>query len=300
MNGKIGVLAPGGHGDIFSAMSVLKYKDILWPGKEMCWFCSPPQSECLKYAPVEVRPWEDFSQLIINKGKNNGLNEDLKKHFASLADIETCYFPLPWMYEPHEAPRAGKPYPNVSKGIFGVPTDWEWHPKLYFLTEEEQMVKDFCLNLPYKKTIMLETGSRSFQSAWNDNMTQNTISLCRKYFGQCNFIFASKQDNVENYQDKDYSNFFDQPGMVSCSHFTIRQAALVNNYSDLFIGISSGLSVATSCWGNKPTPKLQYCNSHICSTVALANGPIELIEIHGNPNPEQTYYNRLEGMLQKF
>ena len=34
---KIGIFIPGGHGDIMTAMSVLKYKDILWPSKEIIW-----------------------------------------------------------------------------------------------------------------------------------------------------------------------------------------------------------------------------------------------------------------------
>lgn len=298
--GKIGIFAPGGNGDIMTAMSVLKYKDQLWPNKEIWWYCSPAESECLKFAPVEIKIWEDFTQLIINKDRNNGLHTDLRKNFPSLKQLEIGYFPLPWMYQPNEPARAGKDYPNISKGIFGVPSEWEWHPQLYFSDEEREMVKDFCLSLPHKKTIMVETGSRSKQSAWNDGMTQETIHLCRKILGPCNFIFASKQDNSPYFEDKNYSNFFDDSGMVSCAHFTIRQAALVNNYSDLFIGISSGLSVATSCWGNKSTPKLQYCNSYICSTVSLANGPIELVEIHANRNPEQIYYNKLEEMLKKL
>ena len=35
MKPKIGIFLPGLNGDIMQAMSVLKYKDVLWPGKEI-------------------------------------------------------------------------------------------------------------------------------------------------------------------------------------------------------------------------------------------------------------------------
>jgi len=51
-----------------------------------------------------------------------------------------------------------------------------------------------------------------------------------------------------------------------------------DDYADIFIGVSSGVSVATSAWGLKPTPKIQYCNSFQCSTSAMANRVFELIK----------------------
>lgn len=290
-NGKIGIFLPGGNGDIMSAMSVLKYKDIIFGNKDLVWFCSPVESDVLKFAPVEIRIWEDFTKLIVNKNKDYGQYLEVKSHFKSVQDLEKEYFPAPWMYEPGDPQRAGVDYPNISKRVFGVDQSWEWHPYLYFSDEEKEMVKDFCSSLPHSKTVMLETDSRSGQSAWNDNMTKNTMRLCREKFGKCNFIFASEKDD---------SRFFDDTGVVSCSHFTIRQSALINNYSDLFVGISSGISVSTSCWGNKPTPKIQYANTFTCSTVSLANGPIDLIEIHSIANPEQKFYQKLVEILNKI
>lgn len=288
-NQKIAIFLNGNHGDVMTAMSVLKYKDIIWKDKDIVWFCSKIHSDVLKFAPVEVREWEDFTELIKNKKPDNTLRHDLKSRFSSLDDIDLGYFPAPWMYDPSDPNRNGIDYPNISKRIFGIDSSWEWHPMLYFSDEEREMVKDFCLKLPYKKTIMLETDCRSNQSTWDSSMTAETMKICREKFGDCNFIFASAE--------KDISKFLDNHGAVSCSHFTVRQTALVNNYSDLFIGLSSGISVATSCWGNKPTPKIQYTSNFTCSTVSLANGPIELIEIHATPKPKEKYYSALKKVL---
>lgn len=296
--GKIGIFLPGGHGDIMTAMSVLKYKDELWPGKEIWWFCSPVEAEVLKYAPVEVKAWEDFTQLIVNKNRDNGLHDELRKNFDCLKELEKGYFPAPWMYEPTHPFRINTDYPNISKKVFGVAPDREWHPMLYWTDEEKEMVREFCSKLPHRKTIMLETGSRSKQTTWHQGMTKETMRMCRERLGPCNFIFASKGDGL--FDDPNNANLIDDPGVVTCENFTIRQTALMNNYADLFIGISSGISVATSCWGNKPTPKIQYTNVFQCSTQSLANGPFSLIEIHAHSNPEAVYYRTLNEWLGKL
>jgi hypothetical protein len=291
-SGKIGIFLPGGNGDIMTAMSVLKYKDLLWPGKELVWFCSPVESDVLKFAPLEIALWEDFTKLIVNNGKDLGQYLEVKSQFNSVKDLEKEYFPAPWMYESDAPERVGKHYPLISKGVFGADPSWEWHPQLYFSDEEREKVKDFCLSLPHPKTVMLETDYRSGQSSWDDAMTRATMLKCREKLGACNFIFSSEKDN---------SRFFDDKGVVSGKDFTVRQSALINNYSDLFIGVSSGISVSTSCWDNKPTPKLQYTNTYTCSTVGLANGPIDLVEIHlpGNDH-EKRYYSTLDKVLSRF
>jgi len=137
---------------------------------------------------------------------------------------------------------------------------------------------------------MIENHFTSGNHRWNDTMTFETMRLCRKQFGTCNFIFASKLPN-EQFMDN---------GVVSCKQLTVRQTALMNNYSDLFVGVGSGISVATSCWGNKPTPKIQFTGSFICSTVSLANGPIEFIDYDYKPEAEKEYYTKLEVMLAKI
>ena len=288
--GKIGIFLPGRNGDIMQAMSVLKYKDVLWPDKDVVWFCgNTPFREVLNHndAISEIRhwpegyrlperceeenrklkpgepAWADFSRL---KDASYHLNQSLKHEFESTKDLEQGYFPGTWMMPPAERP--GVDYPNVSRRVFGVDPSWEWHPYLGFSNEEREAVKEFCSKLPHKKTVMLETDFASGVSQWDDNLTRETMAICRQKLGKCNFVFVCAPDN---------SRFFDDSGVVSCSQFTVRQTALVNNYSDLFVGISSGISQAINCWGNKPTPKLQYCGSFIMSSVSLANGPIELV-----------------------
>lgn len=310
---KIGIFLPGQHGDIMSAMSVLKYKDRLWPGKEIIWFCATPRSEVLKFndAITEVRHWpegyglpercvvdgpqavakgepmwEDFSVL---KTANNRLNQALKYNFESTKDLEEGYFPAPWMMSVAE--RDGIEYPNISRKIFGADPSWEWHPYLGFSNEEREMVKEFCSTLPHKKTVMMETFLGSGAHQWSDDMTKRSMTMCRNRFGAVNFIFASHTD---------HKRFVDDVGVVSCGHFSVRQTALVNNYADLFIGVGSGISVATSCWGNKPTPKIQYTGSRIGSTAALANGPFELFEYDHDRNAQQNYFHKLVDMLDKL
>lgn len=321
---KIGIFLPGQNGDILSATSVLKYKDVLWPGREVVWFCGDRFREVLKHndAISEIRhwpegwklpercveenqklkageqPWADFSVLV---EPNNRLNQERKLLFESTADLEEGYFPAPWMLS--LAQRHGIDYPNISRKVFGADPTWEWHPYLCFLDEEREAVREFCSRLPHKKTIMLETSFGSGYSWWDDNLTRETMAICREKLGKCNFIFACAGNNTKFGDPSD--------GVVTCNEFTVRQTALVNNYADLFIGISSGISVATSCWGNKPTPKLQYCGSFIMSTYSLANGPMELVvadprgsnppeheaKFPPNRNHREEYKSRLVKML---
>lgn len=287
-NGKIGIFLPGQNGDLITAMSVLRYRNELWSDKEIIWYCNMPNADALKYSPVnEVRPWPwagnglpegtpDFYPLLCNE--NNRLNKDLAGQYDLTKDLDDGYFPAPHQLTVEK--RNGIEYPNCSRTVFGIDPKAEWHPLLSFSELEVQEAHRFVGSLPYQKTIMLETTCGSGQSMWDDEMTTNTMKICRQFLGDYNFIFMSHSDN---------SRFFDAPGVVSASQFTVRQAAILNNYSHLFIGISSGISVATSAWGMKPVPKIQFCGSRICSTVALANGKIELITSDGVP-PDMSKY----------
>ena len=253
-----------------------------------------PAADALKYSSVsEVRhypypgdggPSVDFCSNGM-KTNNGKLNQNLKHDFELTKDLEDGFFPAPWMFDPENPIRKETNYAEISKKVFGINSSYEWHPVLNFSNEEKEMAREFCLKLPHKKTIMLEANSGSGHSAWHDGMTRNTMRICREKLGKCNFIFASHGDS---------SRFFDDDGTVSCGHFTVRQTALINNYSDLFVGVSSGISVATSCWGNKPTPKIQYCGSIVCSTVPLANGPIELISCEKYAFPPAWNHDKAE------
>ena len=102
----------------------------------------------------------------------------------------------------------------------------------------------------------------------DNEMIIKTMKICREKWKTCNFIFGSHK-NTEQFKEYD--------GYLSCAHFTPRQVALLINYCDLFIGVSSGISVVTSAWNLRPTPKIQYCGSYTCSTVAISIGEINLI-----------------------
>ena len=116
--GKIGIFLPGQHGDIMQAMSVLKYKDILWPGKDIVWFCGEWFRDVLKHndAISEVRWWPcgwgmgnekcifenidaaakgkplwgDFSVL---KASNNHLEQSRKHEFDQTKDLDRGVLP---------------------------------------------------------------------------------------------------------------------------------------------------------------------------------------------------------------
>ena len=63
MSGKIGIFAASQVGDIMTAMSVFKYREELWPGKEIVWFCDSRFNDALKFSPVsEIRPYTGDSR----------------------------------------------------------------------------------------------------------------------------------------------------------------------------------------------------------------------------------------------
>lgn len=280
-NGKIGIFLPGQNGDLITAMSVLRYRDILWHEKEIIWFCNMPNADALRYSCVsEVRPWlwagnglpegtPDFYPLLCNE--NNRLNKELAKQYDLAADLDDGYFPAPHQLTIQKRHRID--YPNCSKKVFEIDPTYKWNPILSHSKEEIANADKFISELPQKKNIMIETKCGSGQSIWDIEMTKETMRLCGDY----NFILASE-----------------------LNQFTVRQVALLINYCDLFIGISSGISVATSAWGLKPVPKIQFCGSHICSTVSLASGSIELIT-HDDKNPvsaKQEFYHKLTEILK--
>lgn len=269
-----------------TATAVLKYQNELWPNSEIVWFCNDPISDALKHSRIEIRPYPylGMDSNIPSLTSGNRLSQERKHDLEATKDLSDGYFPAPWMLT--AVARDGIDFPNISKMIFEIDMSREWHPFLSFSTEERNAAREFCKSLPSRKTIMLETECNSFQSGWNspiegdrDRLTRNTIRTCREVLGPCNFIFASLGD---------HSRFFDDAGVVSCSFFTPRQTALINDHCDMFIGVSSSISVATSCWNSRPNPKIQYCNSRTCSTAALALGKMTLV----CPNEVQ---NRLQG-----
>lgn len=310
LKGKIGIFCAGQNGDLMTAMSVLKYRNELWAGKEIIWYANFPNADALKHSPVsEVRAWlwagnglpigtPDFYPLLCDE--NNRLNKALASQYESTKDLEDGYFPAPHQMTPEK--RHGLDYPNVSRRVFGLDPSLEWHPCIYFSDQERQMAKDFIDRLPpNRKNIMMETFAGSGHSLWDDSMTQNTMRMCRERFGECNFIFTSHKylrlnDNFPE------GLFNDANGVVSCASFTVRQCALLADYCNLFVGVSSGISVASSHWDSVKVPKIQFCGSWTCSTVSLANGFIELVTADEKklPDAQQEFYTKLKQLLNKI
>lgn len=310
--GKIGIFAQGQAGDLATAMSVLQYADILWPNKDIVWFANFPNADLLRYAPIsEVRMWPwagnglpvgtpDFYPLLSN---DNRLNLELASQYELTKDLEDGFFPVPWQVATDK--QDGVEYPNVSKMIFDVPMDWKWHPLLSWSHEEIRVAKSFMDKLPKgRKNILLETFCGSGQSNyWDVELTKRIMQHCEIVLGKCNFIFAShKHKGGQDNCGLDNEILCDGDGRVSAAHFTVRQAALLINYCDLMVCMSSGISVATSAWNLCSVPKLQYCGSKKCSTVAIANGPIELIttDFKLKPEADVEFFNKLNEMLLKL
>lgn len=291
LSGKVAVFCAGQIGDLATIMSVLKYRDEVFGKKEIIFFTNWPNADLLRYAPIsEVRPWPwagnglpegtpDFYPLLCTP--QNRLNKELAKNYELTADLEEGYFPAPHMMTPEQ--RHGIDYPNVSRKVFGVAPDRLWHPLLSWSGEEKEMIAE-C-ELPLRKTIMIENTCGSHQSIWDDTLTLRTMEICREKWNRCNFLFASH---------KGHEQFSGQDGYYSLSAYTPRHLALFINYCDLFVGISSGISVVTSAWGLKTVPKLQYCGSHTCSTVSLATGEISLITSDDLPVKKKEYAGQLK------
>lgn len=299
--GKIGIFLFGQIGDIATAMSVLAYRNELWPNKQIIWFANWPNADLLRYAPIsEVRMWPwagnglpegtpDFYPLLATP--EGRLDLVKAKDYELTRDLSDGYFPAPHMMTPEQ--RHGIDYPNCSRKVFRVDPTWQWHPVLSW--SEEEIVNSLWLWLRNKprRTIMLETFYGSGQSKFDDLMTVKTIEMCREAWGSCDFLFASHK-NTEQFKDFE--------GYVSLANLTPRQAALMINHCDLFVGVSSGMSVVTSAWGLKPVPKVQYCGSYTCSTVALSTGEINLITSDDKPleQSKKEFFVKLREVISRI
>lgn len=303
MRGKVGIFAPSQVGDIITTTAVFKYRDQIWPDKDIIWF-TDNYTDALKFSPVaEIRPWSayDYRSLKVNSGVgdgNNRLDLNAVKAIPSLADIDVGYFPLPWMLERVEQ-RQGIIYPQISQRIFGINLSLPWRPMLSFSDDEKKMVADMMAALPHKRTVMFENSPCDY-SAWNDDNTRMVMSACRAKWGSANFFFASGGHRSGN----DMTRFFDDAGCVSGSSLTARQMALVNDHCDLFIGVAGALTFATSCWGAKPVPKLIYTGSEIFGARSIANGRIEIVPMeghaHNKASADADFQDKLAALLSEI
>lgn len=307
LSGKVGVFAPGQMGDLMTVMSILKYRKEFFGNKQIIWFANSPNAEALKYAPLsEVRPWPwagnglpegtpDFFPMLCNE--NNKLNLELAKDYELTKDLDEGYFPVAWMVSGEK--RAGIDYPNVSRKVFGVPDIYEWHPYLSFSDSECDMVDEFIIGLGKGKKILLETFAGSGQSSLDEEMISQAINICNEFWGDCIFIFASHKFLRGNETFPTY--LFEQKNVVSAANFTVRQCALIADQCDLILSVSSGITVAASCWWSFQTDILQFTGSWICSTKSLAAGRFELVTADNKPLVEskQEYYTKLKELLNE-
>ena len=305
--GKLGFFCFGQVGDLATTMSALQYRNELWKDKAIIWYANCPNADLLRYAPIsEVRPWlwagnglpagcPDYYPMLCDS--NNRLNKELAANFPDTADLEEGYFPAPHMLSSEK--RHGINYPNVSKMILGIDPSKEWHPYLSFSEEEKQMAKDFIAKMPTGKIIILETYCGSGQSLLNHYMVTETMEICKRICGECNFIFVSHKylNKQENYPGEMLNNC-----IYSAAQFTPRQCALLANYCDIFISVSSGISVTSSCWGNKKFPILQYCGSAVCGTKELANGQMEQVfsDYRSPIDSQNEFFSKLNEMLKNI
>jgi hypothetical protein len=326
--GKIGIFCHGQHGDIAVITGVFKHRNELWPGKDIVWFATGPIIDIFKFNPfVEIREYAQgwdlperctldgpdniharanglplFENWAILKKDNCRLDLSKKHLFERTKDLTDGYFPAP--HHMSASQREGIEYSNVSRKVFGIPLDIPWHPMLFWSDEEREMIRLFHFNLPYKKTILFETFGGSGQTRLNDRMIRKTLQLINNHSLNINIIFVSHKYVNQAFGSETFpDDILKMNGVVQASHFTVRQTALLINYTDLMICVSSGISVVTSAWGLKPTPKLQFCGSVICSTAAIGSGPVHLVtsnDITDDLYVENIFYNRLAYVLQEY
>jgi len=291
----ISIFLHGQQGDILEALSVMRYREELWGDAKIVWYSDEANVDLFKFQDIEVRIFPrgfGYPQMVIDENKkiegtdkpiwedwlplvdaNNHLNLEFKNNFPSLSDIDFGYFPAP-----HQVPvtkRHGLEYSEVSKKVFGVPDNYEWHPCLLFSNEEREVTNQYMESFKGSKVLFCETFAGSGQSRLSEEMIKRTIDITREQWPGCKFIFASHKFLRGNEVFPDW--LVNQNDVFFCGKFTVRQCALIAEQCNAMISVSSGISVASSAWGIKSPPMLQFAGSVICSTKAIANGRFGLV-----------------------
>ncbi|HRG37129.1 MAG TPA: hypothetical protein PK289_01245 [Bacteroidia bacterium] len=327
MGKKVAIFLHGQQGDILEASSVLRFKDELWGEDcEITWFCQEENRDLFKFNPyLKLKqfphgygiPQSDMDTIYADRiakdkadGKPEWFDLSLVKTHDNKLDIEKKhlwepiigsfnlgFFPAPHQMSPEQ--RHGLEYSLCSKKVFGLlERDWcLWHPVLYWSKEEidnAHAIRDLILS-QNKKIVLIETYCGSGQSRMNDETVKISMRLCQEKWGNCAFVFVSHK--YLNNQPEFPIWLKSQDNVYFDTSLTVRQVALFNDFADLFICISSGISVATSAWGLEPTPKFQYCGSEICSTKSIANGPFHLVTSDFIAEPEPIFERELKQFL---
>lgn len=319
---KVAIFCAGQNGDILTISSVLRYRNELWGDDcKIIWFIDDNNRDLLKYQDVELRTFprgfgypkmvEEENAKLISEGKepiwtdwqplvdwDNRMNKALQVNYPELAEFTHGYFPAP--HQQNMQQRHGQLYAEISKKVFGVSMYKEWHPVLKFSEQEKIDVIEFIDNFFYlNKICCIETFAGSGQSKITDQMIRETMCQCREVFGVCNFVFMSHK--YLNGNEQFPADFKHDRGVYFASNFTVRQCAMIVKECDLFISVSSGISVASSCWDNKGSrfKMLQYCGSEQCSTSKLAIGEYHLVTHDEKPFhvAELEYFEKLNQIL---
>jgi len=301
--GKVGIFAPHAYGDTILVTSLLKYREELWPDKDIVWFASPSSYDALKYSPgiSEIRPHQDYHYgPDVRIGLSSGQLSPNRTKFKDTADLDLGYYLTPWANRHlwdkpfHNVPPPDLLFAHLSRFILksaGIAAEMpDWYPCIGFSKEEDERAEAFIGSLPHKKTVMLETKFTSCQSSWDDPCTEKVVEILWNVLGPCNLVFASpgshlgwgcqKADGCSGLKAGKciWSVLGQHPGsVVDCSGFTIRQCVPVYNRCHLFIGVSSGISTATSAWSaNVEVPRIQYCRDLRSSGEPFARGKYRL------------------------
>ena len=324
MSKQVAIFLAGQHGDQMTAMSCLKFKEELWGSDcHIIWYSSKENMDLFAHQDIEVREfprgygypemvveenrklfiqglppaWEDFLPLV---DENNMLNIELAKSYPSLAGIDIGYFPAP-----HQVPmsfRNGLNYPLVSKKVFKIPDEYEWHPVLKFSDEERQNVKEFIDSMGEGKKVLVETFAGSGQSVLDESMIEMIIWQCQYHWPGCKLIFASHK--YLRAKEEFPQGFFEKENIYSAKQFTVRQCALIAGHCDLILSVSSGITVAASCWENKDKacPILQFTGSAVCGTAEIALSDFEMVTADYKPfeKARDEYQDKLLEMLNKY
>lgn len=260
--GLIGIINPGGVGDILLSTSVLKYRDRLWPGKEVVWYCHKENA----YVLSRVKGIKEVRAVLAANGQDyRGLYD---------ADIEKMVVAAPWLHIAGISVPipAGMPFVQIHRFIFETVTGiglGEWHPCLEYSKEDDDVAETVMGCLPFKKTVMLETAYYSNQSFLDEAILVRMMDEIRREWGDCNFLFASgkRKDGTASLPDG--------KGVFSCSKLPLWMLLALFNRVDAFVGVSSGISCAVCSWAaSESVPRLELIRNPIPSTEKCSRGPI--------------------------
>ena len=258
--GVIAIVNPGGVGDILLSTGILKYKDELWPGKDVVWYCCDNN----RHALAGVRGLKEIRRM-----------EFTPSHYQwKGSDVDKMCIPCPWM---GSLPCAHKELPNGTlmadkhRLLFEQDTSaripGSWHACLECSPQDDSMASSMMECLPRRKTIMLETGYLSSQSFLDQGILLRMVDVIKTAWGECNFLFVS--GNLPLFpKDGEGKWAFD------CSKLPISAVLAMYNRIDAFVGVSSGISCAVCSWNANPAvPRLEMTIPE-ASCRKVSRGPI--------------------------